>query len=146
MRSAPVAVDDLRPPFTDETAPAKVQAIEDVFNTRDPDRVADACTEDSDWRDRKAFVRGRGEIRAFLAGKWERERDYRLSASMWTFGEDSIALRFAYESRDATGRWWRSHGYELWRFDAAGLLALRYATVADARVDAAELRIARPAG
>jgi nuclear transport factor 2 (NTF2) superfamily protein len=141
-----VAVDDLRPPFTDETATTKVQAIEDAFNTRDPDRVARACTEDSDWRDRETVVRGPAEIRAFLAGKWERERDYRLSASLWTFGADSIALRFAYESRDAAGRWWRSHGYELWRFDGGGLLALRYATVADAPVDAAQLRIATATG
>jgi nuclear transport factor 2 (NTF2) superfamily protein len=87
-------------------------------------------------------VRGRVEIRAFLAGKWERERDYRLSASLWTFGDDSIAVRFAYESRDAADRWWRSHGYELWRFDDTGLLALRYATITDAPVDAAQLRIA----
>jgi uncharacterized protein len=119
MGSAPVAVDDLRPPFTDEIAAAKVQATEDVFNARDPDRVAGACTEDSDWRDRKSFVRGRAEIRAFLADTWERERDHHLSASMWTFGEDSVALRFEYESRDAGGRWWRSQGYEPWRSDAA---------------------------
>ena len=145
MAPEPVAVDDPRPPFTDELAAAKVQAIEDVFNTRDPERVVGVCTEDSDWRDRKSFVRGRAEIRAFLVDKWKRERDYRLSASLWTFGEESVALRFEYESRDGHGRWWRSHGYELWRFDATGLLARRYATVADTPVDAAELRIAQPA-
>ena len=123
---------DLRPPFTDATAAAKVQAIEDAFNARDPDRVVGACTEDCDWRDRETIVRGRAEIRALLTDQWERERDPRLSLSLWTFGADRIAVRVASEHRDPAGHGRGSHGYELWRFDAGGLLTFRSATLTDA--------------
>ncbi|HEY4097624.1 MAG TPA: DUF1348 family protein [Baekduia sp.] len=125
---------DIHPPFTAETAAAKVRSLQDTWNARDPDLLARACTEDAEWRDRHVLHRGRTEIRAFLQDKWERERDYRQRAELWTFGDDRLAVRLAYESRDSSGQWWRSEGYELWRFDARGLLALRYASVDDTRV------------
>jgi nuclear transport factor 2 (NTF2) superfamily protein len=132
---------DIRPPFTAETAAAKVQAAEDAWNSRDPDRVALAYTEDSEWRNRDTFLRGRAEIRKFLTDKWERERDYRLRKRLWAFGDDRIAVSFEYESRDAGGQWWRSYGNELWEFDADGLMARRYASINDAPIDEADLRV-----
>ena len=96
------------PPFTLETATQKVQAAEDAWNTRDPERVAAAYTVDSVWRNRDTFVTGREEIVAFLAAKWKRELDYALRKNLWSFGENRIAIRFQYESHDAGGQWWRS--------------------------------------
>ena len=133
---------DIRPPFTAESAAAKVQSAEDAWNSRDPDRVALAYTEDSEWRNRDEFLRGRDEIRAFLRRKWARELDYRLRKSLWAFGENRIAVRFEYESRDADGQWWRSYGNENWEFDASGLMAKRYASINDVPIDASERRIA----
>ena len=133
---------DIRPPFTAESAAAKVQAAEDAWNSRDPDRVALAYTEDSEWRNRDEFLRGRDEIRAFLRRKWARELDYRLRKSLWAFGENRIAVRFEYESRDADGQWWRSYGNENWEFDETGLMAKRYASINDVPIDATERRIA----
>jgi nuclear transport factor 2 (NTF2) superfamily protein len=132
---------DIRPPFTAETAAAKVQAAEDAWNTRDPARVALAYTEDSEWRNRDTFLQGRDEIRAFLTAKWERERDYRLRKWLWAFTENRIAVRFEYESRDADGQWWRSYGNEMWEFSPDGLMARRYASINDARIDESELRV-----
>src|SRR6476469_7981537 len=114
---------DIRPPFTAESAAAKVQAAEDAWNSRDPARVALAYTEDSRWRNRDQFLTGRAEIVAFLTAQWERERDYALRKSLWAFTDDRIAVRFAYECRDADGQWWRSYGNENWEFDARGLMA-----------------------
>jgi nuclear transport factor 2 (NTF2) superfamily protein len=133
---------DIRPPFTAETAATKVQAAEDAWNSRDPDRVVLAYTEDSEWRNRDEFLHGRDEIRAFLARKWEREQGYRLRKSLWAFGENRIAVRFEYESRDADGQWWRSYGNENWEFDETGLMAKRYASINDVPIEAAERRIA----
>ena len=133
---------DIRPPFTEETARAKVQAAEDAWNTRDPDRVALAYSEDSEWRNRDEFLNGRDEIRAFLRRKWEREREYRLRKTLWAFGERRIAVRFEYESQDAGGQWWRSYGNENWEFDDSGLMARRYASINDLAIDASERRIA----
>jgi hypothetical protein len=132
---------DIRPPFSAETAAAKVQAAEDAWNTRDPARVALAYTEDSEWRNRDTFLQGRDEIRAFLTAKWERERDYRLRKWLWAFTENRIAVRFEYESRDADGQWWRSYGNEMWEFSPDGLMARRYASINDARIDESELRV-----
>src|SRR5690242_12909715 len=132
---------DIRPPFTAETAAAKVQAAEDAWNTRDPERVALAYTEDSVWRNRDTFLRGREEIRTFLRSKWERERDYRLRKRLWAFGDDRIAVRFEYESRDADGQWWRSHGNENWEFSPDGLMACRYASINDQPISEGELRV-----
>jgi nuclear transport factor 2 (NTF2) superfamily protein len=121
----------LVPPFTLETATLKVRAAEDAWNTRDPARVALAYTEDSIWRNRSEFVAGRDSIRAFLAGKWERELDYRLVKALWAFTEDRIAVRFRYECHDRAGNWFRSYGNELWEFDARGLMRRREASIND---------------
>ena len=129
------------PPFDEESARKKVQAAEDAWNTCDPDRVAMAYTEDSDWRNRDEFFKGRDEIRAFLARKWERERDYKLEKTLWAFTDDRIAVRFEYESRDADGQWWRSYGNEMWEFDASGLMRRRYASINDKRIDESERRL-----
>src|SRR5918995_5839520 len=130
------------PPFTEETARAKVQAAEDAWNTRDPERVALAYTEDSEWRNRDEFVRGREEIKAFLHRKWAGELDYRLRKELWAFTEDRIAVRFEYESRDVEGQWWRSYGNEMWEFSADGLMRRRYASINDVPIAARERRIA----
>jgi nuclear transport factor 2 (NTF2) superfamily protein len=134
------------PPFDAETAAVKVQAAEDAWNTRDPERVAGAYTEDSVWRNRDTFITGRAAIIAFLAAKWDRERDYALRKNLWAFAGSRIAVRFQYESRDAGGQWWRSYGNELWEFDEHGLMRRREASINDAAIDAAQRRIfgARP--
>ncbi len=133
---------DIRPPFTAETAAAKVRAAQDAWNSRDPDRVALAYTEDSEWRNRDEFLAGRDEIRAFLRRKWDRERDYRLEKTLWAFTDDRIAVRFEYESRDAGGQWWRSYGNEMWEFDPTGLMRRRYASINDRPIEPGERRIA----
>jgi len=132
---------DLRPPFTLETALAKVRAAEDAWNSRDPDRVALAYTEDSDWRNRTEFFRGRDAIRAFLRRKWTVELDYRLKKELWGFRDNRIAVRFEYEFHDAAGQWYRAYGNELWEFDDAGLMARRYASINDAPITEADRRI-----
>ena len=132
------------PPFTAETAAQKVQAAEDAWNTRDPERVSLAYTEDSVWRNRDVFVSGRAEIVAFLTGKWERELDYALRKSLWAFGEQRIAVRFQYECRDLDGEWWRCYGNELWEFDEHGLMRRREASINDLSIRAEERRITGP--
>ena len=134
---------DLRPPFTLETALAKVRAAEDAWNSRDPERVALAYTEDSDWRNRTDFFRGRDAIRAFLRRKWATELDYRLRKELWGFRDNRIAVRFEYEFHDAAGQWYRAYGNELWEFDDAGLMARRYASINDAPIAEADRRIFR---
>ena len=129
------------PPFTLESARQKVQAAEDAWNSRDPERVSLAYSEDSVWRNRDRFVRGRAEIVAFLADKWERELDYALRKSLWTFADNRIAVRFQYECRDAAGRWWRSYGNENWEFDEQGLMVRREASINDHVIDESERRI-----
>ena len=135
------------PPFTLETALQKVQAAEDAWNTRDPERVAAAYTIDSVWRNRETFVTGRPAIVAFLTAKWERELDYALRKSLWSFTEDRIAVRFQYESHDPAGQWWRSYGNELWEFDEHGLMRRREASINDHEIDQSQRRIfgSRPA-
>jgi nuclear transport factor 2 (NTF2) superfamily protein len=132
------------PPFTATTAAAKVQAAEDAWNTRDPQRVSLAYSEDSVWRNRDTFLTGRAAIVEFLTAKWAREQDYALRKSLWTFGDDRIAVRFQYECRDADGQWWRSYGNELWEFDAHGLMRRREASINDLRITAADRRIFGP--
>jgi nuclear transport factor 2 (NTF2) superfamily protein len=132
------------PPFTAETAARKVQAAEDAWNTRDPNKVALAYTEDSVWRNRGTFVTGRAQIVEFLTGKWERELDYALRKRLWTYHENRIAVRFQYESHDADGRWWRSYGNELWEFDEHGLMRRREASINDVAIDESERRIFGP--
>lgn len=132
------------PPFTLATAAQKVQAAEDAWNSTDPERVSLAYTEDSVWRNRDQFVTGRAEIVAFLTAKWEREHDYALRKSLWAFTDDRIAVRFAYECRDAEGRWWRSYGNENWEFDAHGLMRRREASIDDVAISEADRRIFGP--
>lgn len=131
----------IRPPFTMETALAKVAAAEAAWNSRDPDRVALAYAEDSEWRNRTEFFRGREAIRAFLRRKWARELDYRLKKELWGFRENRIAVRFEYEWHDETGQWYRSYGNEMWEFDADGLMTRRYASINDAPIDEQERRL-----
>ena len=129
------------PPFTEETARLKVQAAEDAWNTRDPDKVAAAYTEDSVWRNRDTFVTGRAEIAAFLRGKWDRELDYALRKDLWAFSGNRIAVRFQYECRDAGGQWWRSYGNEQWEFDEQGYMRRREASINDLAITESERRI-----
>jgi uncharacterized protein len=124
----------IAPPFTLETATLKVRQAEDGWNSRDPGRVALVYTEDSVWRNRSEFVTGRDAIRVFLAGKWERELDYRLAKALWAFTDDRIAVRFQYEWHDAGGNWFRSYGNELWEFDARGLMRRREASINDVAI------------
>jgi uncharacterized protein len=132
---------DIRPPFTAESARAKVQAAEDAWNTRDPERVAAAYTEDSQWRNRDEFLSGRPAIVEFLRRKWERELDYALRKDLWAFTADRIAVRFQYECRDTEGQWWRSHGNEMWQFAPDGLMSQRYASINDEPIDESERRL-----
>jgi nuclear transport factor 2 (NTF2) superfamily protein len=132
------------PPFTLESATAKVQAAEDAWNSRDPVRVAGAYTQDSAWRNRDTFLQGREQIVAFLTAKWQREQDYALRKALWAFTDDRIGVRFQYEWHDAAGQWWRSYGNELWQFDAHGYMARREASINDVRMAAAERRITGP--
>ena len=136
------------PPFDRESALTKVQAAEDAWNTRDPERVAGAYTVDSAWRNRDAFFTGRPAIIEFLTAKWNRELDYALRKNLWAFGQNRIAVRFQYESRDAQGRWWRSYGNELWEFDEHGLMRRREASINDVpsvQIGVAKISAARTA-
>lgn len=132
------------PPFDSESAAQKVQGAEDAWNSRDPHRVALAYSEDSVWRNRDQFVVGRPAIIEFLAGKWERELDYALRKAVWAFTDDRIAVRFQYESHDASGQWFRSYGNELWEFDDEGLMRRREASINDVKIDASERRYFGP--
>jgi uncharacterized protein len=129
------------PPFTEETARQKVQAAEDAWNTRDPERVAQGYTADSAWRNRDEFISGRADIVAFLRRKWSTELDYALRKNLWDFHDNRIAVRFQYEWHDTDGQWWRSYGNELWEFDSEGLTRRREASINDVRIDEAERRI-----
>ena len=132
------------PPFTLETARQKVQAAEDAWNTRDPQRVAGAYSEDTVWRNRDEFVQGRAAVEAFLPRKWERELDYALRKELWAFTENRIAVRYQYESRDASGQWWRSYGNELWEFADDVLMLRRESSNNDVAIDESERRIFGP--
>ena len=132
------------PPFTRETAAQKVQAAEDAWNTRDPERVAQAYTIDSVWRNRDLLLTGRDEIVAFLTQKWQGELDYALRKNLWCFDGNRIAVRFQYESHDRDGQWWRSYGNELWEFDETGLMRRREASINDLQIDEGERRIFGP--
>jgi hypothetical protein len=132
------------PPFDATTALQKVRAAEAGWNTRDPDRVASAYTEDSVWRNRETFVTGRDEIRAFLERKWERELDYVLRKDLWAFTDDRIAVRFQYEWHNADGDWFRSYGNENWHFAPNGLMARREASINDVAIAEVDRRLFGP--
>ena len=129
------------PPFTLDTARQKVQAAEDAWNTRDPERVSLAYTEDSQWRNRDTFVTGRPAIVQLLTAKWARELDYALRKELWAFEGDRIAVRFQYECHDESGQWWRSYGNELWEFDDLGYMRRREASINDVRIEESDLRV-----
>lgn len=129
------------PPFTAETARAKVQAAEDAWNTRDPDRVALAYTEDSSWRNRDEFFTGRDAIREFLRRKWAKENGYRLKKELWSFTDNRISVAFFYEWHDETGQWFRSYGNEQWEFASNGLMARREASINDVPIKETERRL-----
>lgn len=124
------------PPFTAQTATEKVRLAEDGWNSRDPEKVAMAYTVDSQWRNRAEFIQGREQIIAFLRRKWHQEQDYRLIKELWGCSGNRIAVRFAYESRDRTGRWYRAYGNENWEFAANGLMQRRIASINDLAIDA----------
>ena len=124
------------PPFTLGTATQKVRLAEDAWNTRDPERVAGAYTEDSRWRNRAEFFRGRAAIVGFLRRKWAKELDYSLIKELWAFHENRISVRFQYEWHDDSGNWFRAHGNEQWEFDENGLMRLREASINDVPIRA----------
>jgi len=126
------------PPFTLDTARQKIQAAEDAWNTRDPDRVALAYTPDSEWRNRAEFLTGRDAIREFLRRKWNKELDYRLRKELWCFLENRIAVRFEYEWHDDSGQWYRSYGNENWEFAENGLMRKRFASINDLPIKEAD--------
>jgi nuclear transport factor 2 (NTF2) superfamily protein len=134
------------PPFTLETATLKVRRAEDAWNTRDPERVSLAYTEDSHWRNRSEFFTGRTEIVAFLRRKWAKELDYRLIKELWAFTSNRISVRFQYEWHDAAGAWFRSHGNEQWEFDENGLMRRREASINDVAIRAEDRRFHWTAG
>jgi len=135
----------LAPPFTLETATLKVRLAEDGWNSRNPDRVALAYSEDSVWRNRSEFIQGREQIRKFLAGKWQRELDYRLVKSLWAYTDNRIAVRFQYEWHDAAGQWCRSYGNEQWEFDGHGLMRRREASINDVPIHESDRKFFWPA-
>jgi nuclear transport factor 2 (NTF2) superfamily protein len=128
------------PPFTRTTAGQKVRAAEDGWNSRDPAKVAGAYTENSAWRNRDEFFQGREAIIAFLTRKWSKEQEYRLIKELWAFDENRIAVRFQYESHDASGSWFRSYGNELWEFDEQGLMRKRQASINDLAITETDRR------
>ena len=137
----------IAPPFTDpDQAARKVQTAEDLWNTRDPERVALAYTEDSEWRNRAEFFHGRDAIVDFLRRKWNRELDYRLTKELWAFTGNRIAVRFAYEWHDDSGSWFRSYGNENWEFDDNGLMHVRHASINDLGITSDERKYHWPLG
>jgi uncharacterized protein len=139
-KSTPASIAPIKPPFSFESAVAKVRMAEDAWNSRDPQRVSLAYSEDSRWRNRAEFFSGRAAIVEFLRRKWNRELDYRLIKEIWAHGQDRIAVRFAYEWHDDSGQWFRSYGNENWEFDAAGLMRRRHASINDLPIAAGERR------
>ena len=136
----------LVPPFTLEIAIRKVRAAEDGWNSRDPERVALAYTVDSRWRNRSDFVAGREQIVEFLKRKWARELEYRLIKELWAFGDNRIAVRYAYESHDPSGQWFRSYGNENWEFDENGLMKVRHSSINDLPIKETERLFHWPLG
>jgi uncharacterized protein len=134
------------PPFTRETAIQKIRLAEDAWNTRDPEKVSLAYTPDSRWRNRSEFLNGRQEIVAFLKRKWAHELEYRLIKELWAFGSNRIAVRFAYEFQDASGKWFRAYGNENWEFDDEGLMRVRHASINDVPIQESERKYRWPQG
>ena len=123
------------PPFNMETALQKVQLAEDAWNSQDPERISQAYTIDTEWRNRTEFINGREEVVAFLKRKWQKELHYKLKKELWGFRENRMAVRFEYEYEDANGQCWRAYGNENWEFDENGLMQKRYASINDLAID-----------
>lgn len=134
------------PPFTLETAIQKVRMAEDAWNTRDPERVILVYTEDTRWRNRTEFPVGREQVRRFLERKWARELDYRLIKELWAFTGNRIAVRFAYESHDDSGQWYRSYGNENWEFNEQGFMMRRFASINDLPITESDRKFFWPLG
>ena len=134
------------PPFTPESAAQKVRMAEDAWNSRDPDRVVQVYTEDTQWRNRSEFPAGRGQVHAFLKRKWAKELDYRLIKELWACSGNRIAVRFSYEWRDDSGNWFRSYGNENWEFNEDGLMAFRFASINDLPISEADRKYHWPLG
>lgn len=137
---------DIKPPFTRETAIAKIRGAEDAWNSRDPDRVSMAYSIDSQWRNRSQFINGRDAIREFLADKWNNELEYRLTKQLWTFEGNRIAVRFQYEYHNADGQWFRAYGNENWEFDDEGLMRRREASINDVAIEESQRKFHWPQG
>ena len=129
------------PPFTLETAKQKIQAAEDAWNSKNPEKVSLAYTVDSEWRNRNLFINGREEIVKFLSDKWENELHYKLKKEYWAHAENRIAVRFEYEYQDKNGQWWRAYGNENWEFNENGLMQKRYASINDLAIEEHERRL-----
>ena len=134
------------PPFTEETAAQKVRMAEDAWNSRDPERVSLVYTEDTRWRNRTEFPVGRQQVRQLLERKWAKELDYRLIKELWAFAGNRIAVRFAYESHDDSGQWFRSYGNENWEFNAQGFMMLRFASINDLPITESDRKFFWPLG
>jgi len=129
------------PPFNEESAKAKIQSAEDVWNTKDPDKVILAYTTDSEWRNRDEFLIGHDEIHAFLVRKWEKEIDYKLKKELWAYTDNRIAVRFEYEWHDEEGQWYRAYGNENWEFNEEGYMMKRFASINDRQIEESERKL-----
>ncbi len=134
------------PPFTRETAIQKIRMAEDAWNTRDPERVSLVYTEDTIWRNRSEFPIGREQVKEFLTRKWNKELNYRLIKELWAFTDNRIAVRFAYECHDDSGKWQRSYGNENWEFNAQGFMMRRFASINDLPIKESERKFHWPLG
>lgn len=129
------------PPFTEETARLKVQAAEDAWNSKNPEKVSLAYTPDTEWRNRSVFLQGREEVKKFLREKWEKELDYKLKKELWSFTDNRISVRFEYEWHDSLGQWYRSYGNEMWEFDESGYMQKRFASINDVLIDEVDRKL-----
>jgi nuclear transport factor 2 (NTF2) superfamily protein len=129
------------PPFNEETAKQKIQKAEDAWNSKDPIRISEAYTTDTEWRNRSQFINGRKEVQEFLTDKWKNELDYKLKKQLWTFDSNRIAVRFEYEYRDQNDQWYRAYGNENWEFDDNGLMKKRFASINELKIEEAERRL-----
>jgi len=139
-----IALEETRypvPNFTEEEAIEKVRKAENAWNSMDPEVVATAYTLHSEWRNRNEFITGREAIVTFLTQKWEKEQQYKLVKELWAVKDNRIAVRFAYEWQDNSGQWFRSYGNENWQFNEKGLMAVRYASINDVKIDASERKL-----
>ncbi len=134
------------PPFTEQEAKQKVRLAEDAWNTREPEKIALAYTPESSWRNRNEFLTGREEVVTFLEKKWQKEQQYRLIKELWSFNDNRIAVRFAYEWHDENEQWFRSYGNENWQFNSMGLMEYRYASINDLKISEIERKFYWPQG